>query len=75
MPVTTKSPVPEPTTWDEYATLVQAASDELNVPPQFVKYMCTIELINEPWVEPETAKPSSIITPDRKIVVPPGVKL
>jgi hypothetical protein len=80
MPVTKRSPLPEPTTWDEYIALTKEVADDLEVPIQYVKYMCTIELINEPWVEPELVaedgkKVRNLITPDRKIVVPPGVRL
>lgn len=78
--VTMESPVPEPCTKAEYQSLIEQAATVLHVSPGHVKYLGGVELIDEPWVNPETVTPegqkrSTLITPDRKIVVPPGVRV
>jgi hypothetical protein len=72
MPVTMKSPIPEPSTWEQYDELIARASEDLGVPSQYVKLIGTIELVDEPWVEPR--KESPIVVPNKNLIVPPGVK-
>lgn len=73
LPVTMKSPIREPSTWEEYQDLITRAAEDLGTDPRFVKYMCTIELINEPWVD-EKPKESPIVVPNKNLIVPPGVR-
>jgi len=71
LPITMPSPKPRPWTRAERDALVAEIAEAVQVPPQFVIYLTTNEF-DEPAPEP---KPSPLITPDRKIVVPPGVKV
>lgn len=71
-PVIIKSDIPAPTNEVEENDLIERIAQGVNTPPQFVKLLSSRCWSSQPF-EDESARPSTLITPPKGLIVPNGV--